>query len=175
MKTLHKLPIFGLITASLLFFSTASAQDYSELINEEYLRSEFIFKAYDKLKYNVCKKKSYPTCKYVWGKEYKKLDAMRAKIGVAPQGDTLMVIYAQASKLKDFEQAIAIYRDAKKIDDIGIKAVWSSQRKQLSFITDKNLIVHVNLLIKGLNRKVNVKEHVINIAKHILTHLNTDK
>ncbi len=171
MKTLNKLPIFNLIIVSFFFFSTASAQDYSELITEEYLRSEFTFKKEDKLKYDECKKKTYPTCKYVWGKEYQKLDAMRAKMGVAPQGDTLIVIYAQASELKDFEQAIAVYKDAKEIAGIGVKAVWSSPRKQLSFITDKNLIIHVNLVIKGLNRKVNVEKHTINIAKYLITKL----
>lgn len=143
------------------------AQDYSKLITEEYLRSEFVFGTNEAMKYEVCKKKSYPTCDYVWGKPSKG-DETRIKYGMAPEGNKVMVIYAQAKKPTHFNRSIAVYKDAEKIDGIGVRSVWSDTRAQLSLITESNLIIHVNL---ETIKDGKVKEHAIHIAKHILKQL----
>ena len=169
MKKINNLPLFAWVIISLFFISVQPlfSQEFSELITEEYLQTEFVFKEGEKLKYSKCKKKSYPTCTYVWGVKSKR-DVTRAKHGLAPEGNKLMLIYAQASGSKDFERVIAIYPDAKEIDGIGTKSVWSSKRKQLSFITDKNLVVHINL---DLEENAKAEDHAISIAKYLVDKL----
>ena len=132
--------------AALVFALTPllSASEYDNIITKAYLQSTFEFLNGEKLKYAECKKKSYPTCTYVWGKPSKK-DATKIKYGLAPEGKKLMVIYAQARSSKDFERVLKTYKDAVDVKGLGQKAVWSNKRKQLSFITKKNLIIHVNV------------------------------
>ena len=115
---------FGIIFLGVIS-QNVMAQDYSGFITEEYLRSEFTFGTNEVMKYEVCKKKSYPTCDYVWGKPAKR-DATRIKYGMAPEGKKVMVIYAQAMKAEDFERSIAVYTDAEQIEEIGVRSVWSS-------------------------------------------------
>lgn len=161
--------LFRLILISLFITTTQTtfAQDYIQLITEEYLRNEFTFGVDEAMKYEVCKKKSYPTCDYVWG-EPSKRDATRIKYGMAPDGNKVMVIYAQSKKPSDFERSIAVYRDAVEIKGIGTRSVWSAARAQLSLITESNLIIHVNL---EMIKDGKTKEHAINIAKHVLKQL----
>lgn len=189
------------LTCISLFMATTQliyAEDYSEFITEEYLRSEFKFKDGTKIKHDKCGKSTYPTCKYIWDiptKKSEKKDAARAEHGFAPEGNKLMVIYAKATKPEDFDRVLATYKDAKVVDGIGQRAIWSQKRKQLSLITDKNLIVHVNIEMKRkidpkqlyaeitarmagkpipkrkTDQKDDSKEHAINIAKHILEQL----
>ena len=146
MKYSYPTSIYGLAGLFLLILisQSAYAADYSNNISEEYLRSQFTFKAGDTLKYSECEKKSYPSCTYVWGPPHKK-DEARIKYGLAPEGNKLMIVYAQARSKKDFERVLGSYKDAVKIDGLAAEAVWSKKRGQLSMITDGNLIVHVNV------------------------------
>ena len=139
------------------------AADYSDNISEEYLRSQFTFAAGDKLKYAECTKKSHPTCTYIWGAEHKK-DAARLNAGVAPKGNKLQIVYAQARSKKDFDRVLGTYKDTKKVEGIGAEAVWSEKRKQLSLITEKNLIVHIHIDEKGGDAP---EEKAISIAKDL--------
>ena len=167
MKLKNKL--FKLILV-LLFVTTTQttfAQDYIQLVTEEYLRNEFTFGVDESMKYEVCKKKSYPTCDYVWGKPSKR-DTTRIKLGMAPEGNKVMVIYAQAKKPADFERSIAVYKGAVEIEGIGARSVWSATRAQLSLITESNMIIHINL---ETIKDGKTKEHAINIAKHVLKQL----
>ncbi len=194
-KRLLKLTYISLImaTTQLVF-----AQDYSKLITEEYLRSEFTFKDGAKMKYSECAKRTYPTCKYIWDvitPKSEKKDATRAKHALAPEGNKLMIIYAKATKPEDFERVLSTYKDAKAVEGVGQRTVWSQKRKQLSLITDKNLIIHVNIAMKvkfdqkqfmaemnarmqgkpipkkKTDQKDDSKKHAINIAKHVLKQL----
>lgn len=130
------------LASIVMFCPPATAEDYPDYINEEYLRSKFSFGDNDSLKYSRCEQKSQLVCTYVWGPESNK-DSARIKAGVAPAGDKLQLIYAQGTSGKDFERVVASYSDAQPVADIGNNAVWSDKRSQLSFITETNLIVHV--------------------------------
>lgn len=191
--------LLKLIFTTLLISTTqlSFAQDYSKFITEEYLRSEFTFKEGVKLKHAKCGEMTYPTCKYVWDistKKSEKRDAKRAEHGLAPDGNKMMIVYAKATKPAYFERVLATYKDAKAVEGIGTQAVWSQERKQLSLITDKHLIMHVNIemkikidqkqfmaemtarmqgkpIPKNQNQNDGSKEHAINIAKHILKQL----
>ena len=138
--------------------------DYSNNISEEYLRSQFTFGPGDQLKYSMCKKKTYPTCVYVWGAESKK-DAARTKNGLTPDGNKLQIIYVEAKNTMDFQRVLATYSDAEQVDGMAMEAVWSGKRKQLSFITKENLIVHINIDEKGGQ---DPKEKAVSIANYLL-------
>ena len=120
------------------------ANDYSSFITEDYLRSQFSFGDGDTLKYSQCGKNSYPTCTYIWGPESEK-DVARINAGLAPAGSKLQIVYAQAASINNFERVLSSYTDAEPVDGIGETAVWSDKRKQLSFITETNLIVHIHI------------------------------
>jgi hypothetical protein len=169
MKYLNFTSIYNLpgLLLLILMFQPAYAEDYSGNISEEYLRSQFTFEAGDKLKFTECKKQSYPTCTYIWGAAHKK-DEARLKYGLAPEGNKLMIVYAQARSKKDFERVLATYKDAVKVDGLAAEAVWSKKRGQLSMITDSNLVVHVNVRDKGTSDR---KEKSISIANDLLKKL----
>ena len=154
-----------LIALLLALTSTLSASDYSSIITKMYLQSTFEFQNGEKLKYAECKKRTFPTCTYVWGVPSKK-DATKIKYGLAPKGKKLMVIYAKARTLKDFDRVLKTYKDAVDIKGVGVKAVWSAQRQQLSLITKENLIVHVNVdgtkSDKPLLKAKITAEHILN-------------
>ena len=151
----------------LLVHQPVLAADYSEYIGEEYLRAEFTFEAGDKLKYSECKKKSYPTCIYIWGAAHKK-DETRLNSGLVPEGNKLQIVYAQARSNKDFQRVLTTYSDAEKVDGLGVEAVWSSKRSQLSLIAKQNLIVHVYIRASGVS---NLKSKSTSIAKYLLEKL----
>ena len=156
MKKLNIAPFVSLqlFLLLILFQQPVFANNYADNISEEYLRSQFTFKTGDKLKYSKCEKKSYPTCTYIWGAPHKK-DEARVKYGLAPEGNKLMIVYAQARSKKNFERVLATYKDAVKIDGLAAEAVWSKKRGQLSMITDSNLIVHVNVRDTGTSDRKN--------------------
>ncbi len=152
----------------LFCFLTASpivAAEYEKIITESYVKNEFVFQDGEQFKYSKCEKKSYPTCKYIWGIESKK-DAKRAQMGLPPKGNQLTVVYAQAKRQKDFSRVLSSYTDAADIDGLGVKAVWSDKRQQLSMITRSNLIVHIHMEIKGMSKP---KDKAMSVAQHILT------
>lgn len=157
------LPALWLILISQSVF----AADYSGYISEEYLRSQFTFKADDSLKYSQCEKNSYPTCTYVWGPDFEK-DAARLNAGLRPEGSKLQIVYAQGASQKNFERVLSTYSGAETLAGIGEQAVWSGKRHQLSFITDENLIVHININEKSGQDS---KEDAIAIAGHLLEQL----
>ena len=167
MKLKNNLLKLTFTTLLIMTSQISFAQDYTQLITEEYLQNEFAFEMDEKIKYIGCKKINYPTCKYIWGVPSKS-DAVKAKYNLAPEGKKVMVIYAKASKPEDFKRSIAVYSDPIQVEGIGINSVWSPVRKQLSLITDKNLIFHVNL---ETIKDGKAKEHAIHIAKHILEQL----
>lgn len=146
---------------------TLFADDYSDAISEAFLRTQFAFKADENLKYSQCEGKTMPTCAYVWGPESSK-DAARINAGLTPKGYKLMVVYAQAKQDKDFQRVLGSYSDAVVVEGFGKEAVWSSKRKQLSLMTDDNLIIHVNL--SGAN--IDSKEKASSIAEEVLVNLS---
>ena len=84
-----------------------------------------------------------------------------------------MIVYAQAGSLSDFDRVKKALKGAKKVEGIGVDALLkeSIAFNQLSFITDKNMIVSVS--IDGGNIKEK-RSHLINVAKHILSQLNQE-
>ena len=165
LKTSNLKLSFIFLLLSTIHFS--HAKEYDKLIDEEYLRSEFTFGKHETIKFMDCKKKTYPTCNYIWGSPSKS-DATRIKFGMTPEGKKVTVIYVQATKQADFDRSIAVYRDAVEVDSIGARSVWSASRAQLSVMTESNLIIHVHL---EAIQDGKVNEHAINIAKYILKQL----
>lgn len=143
------------------------AAEYEKIITERYVKNEFNFQDGERIKYSECKNKPYKSCKYIWGGESKK-DAKRAELGIPPEGNQLSVVYAKAKKEKDFSRVLSTYTDAVDIDNLGVKAVWSEKRKQLSMITKSNLIVHIHMEVKGMS---NTKNKAMSVAQHILNQL----
>jgi len=154
-----------LLTSPMLLLAVAaSAQDYADLISEDYLRSQFAFAAGDTLKYAECKKSSYWNCNYVWGVPSEK-DAMASKYGIAPKGKKLLLTYAQGKSPKDFDRATSRYSDAESVTGLGKQAVWSDKRKQLTLVTETHLILHVNT---EKTDAADPKAKAITIAEHVL-------
>jgi hypothetical protein len=162
-----KYRVFLPVLFCVLTASPIAAAEYGKIITESYVKSEFNFQEGELFKYSKCGKNSYPTCKYIWGVESKR-DAKRAQLGIPPEGNQLSVIYAQAKQEKDFSRVLSSYTDAVDIDGLGVKAVWSDKRQQLSMITKSNLIVHIHLDIKGMS---NPKDKAMSVAQHILNQL----
>ncbi len=162
-------PIVGFVLFSALLFvgQPVIAQDYANLITEDYLRAQFVFSDGDKLKYSACEKNSYPTCTYIWGGPSEK-DEARIKYGLAPEGNELQIVYAQARSQKDFQRVLATYSDAEEVKGVGVEAVWSGKRQQLSLITDTHLVIHVHISQPGSGDK---KEKAIVIAGDLLAQL----
>ncbi len=125
------------------------AQDYSAPMSEKDLRSLVPFSANADLKLAECGKKSYPTCTYIWGLPDSD-DEARIKLGGKPAGDKLLTIFAQARRPQDFDRVLGSYKDAVPVDNLGVTAVWSDMRNQLSLITGDNLVIHVNVQIRDL-------------------------
>lgn len=169
MNRIGKLMVFGggLTMLFFAFIQPVYSQDYSKIITEKYLRTQFVFTDNEKLKYSQCEKNSYFTCTYIWGTKSKK-DAQRLKYKLKPGGDRLQITYAQAKNSKNFQAVLASYSDAEKVDGIAEEAVWSNKRSQLSFITDDRLIVHIHIADNG---SVNQRENAISVANHILVNL----
>lgn len=128
----------------LFLASPAFAQSEPEPMSEADLRSILPFGQDDTLKYTGCEMKTYPTCTYVWGIPAGDDDA-RVKLGAKPEGDKLLTIFAQAHSLQDFDRVLAVYPDAEPVDGLGITAVWSASRHQLSFMSADYLVIHVNV------------------------------
>jgi len=166
MKKLNITPFVSLqlFLLLILFQQPVFANNYTDNISEDYLRSQFTFAPGDKLKYSKCEKKSYPTCTYIWGAPHKK-DEARTKYGLAPEGNKLMIVYAQARSKKDFERVLSTYKDAVNVEGLAAEAVWSQKRRQLSLITKDNLIMHINIDDKST---ADVKAKSISIAEYIL-------
>ncbi|MEN8169239.1 MAG: hypothetical protein ABFS08_03365 [Pseudomonadota bacterium] len=166
--------VFGVLLVSVLASGCESDDKPSaensnrDLISEEYLRTRFTFRDIDKMKFAECETLSYPTCRYVWGKDNPASDAALAKYGRPPSGNKLMIIYARGNKLADFNRVLATYKDAVEVDNLGVQAVWSDKRKQLSLITDSHLIIHVQTDTQGV---VGFKENAIVIANHVLDNI----
>jgi len=159
----------NLIFTTILFAACqlVAAAGYENLITEDYLRTLFDFSEGDTLKYSECKKKTYPTCTYVWGQLSSK-DEKRLKYGLAPSGNKLQIIYAQAKSPKDFQRVTATYSDAETIDRLGVESVWSAKRKQLSLITGDYLVMHINI---DAQNGEDTKQQAIAIAGDLLENL----
>ncbi|MGB5225035.1 MAG: hypothetical protein WBN49_07660, partial [Arenicellales bacterium] len=57
------------------------------------------------------------------------------------------------------------YKDAEKVEGLASEAAWSNKRRQLSIITDNNLIIHINIEDKST---ADLKGKSISIAQHII-------
>ena len=152
------------LASVLSFISPAFAQDHREPMPESQLRAMLPFGDGATLKYAVCGAKSYPTCTYVWGLPDSR-DAARVKLGGKPEGDKLMTIFAQAHSPQDFDRVLASYSDAEPVDNLGVRAVWSAKRDQLSLITPDNMVIHVYVEVAGLP---NPKETAVQVATFLL-------
>ncbi len=157
--------VFFLVLFCFLTVSPTVASEYDKIITESYVKNEFVFQDAERFKYSKCRKNSYPTCKYVWGVESKK-DTTRVKMGLPPDGNSLTIVYAQAKQEKNFSRVVGSYSDAVDIDGLGVKAIWSDKRRQLSMITKSHLIIHIRLEVKGV---INLKDKAMNVALHILS------
>ena len=143
---MNRITIAAALLASVVFTTVPPvfAQDYSEIISEDMLREIFVFDEAATLKFSSCEKITYPSCAYVWG-EPSKRDAARESLGLRPEGSKLLVIFAQATGMKDFETSISVYSDPEVVEGLGVRSVWSPIRQQLSLMTDANLIVQLNI------------------------------
>ena len=56
-----------------------------------------------------------------------------------------MTIFAQARNIQEFDRVLSSYKDAVPVEGLGVTAVWSDMRKQLSLITEDSLVIHVNV------------------------------
>jgi len=148
----------------LAFSISLYATENFERITTEYIKSEFRLTSNESVKYSKCiEKRKKTTCTYVWGEPSSK-DKTRVKLGLTPQGNKLLIIYVQAKDSKDFKRVASSYSDAKSIDNIGTKALYSAKRKQLSYITKSNQIVHVHLDATNVEK---VQQKIVTIAKYI--------
>ena len=82
---MSNLSILGPILAVVMIFITqpVSSSEYVSLIPEDYLRAQFDFDDGEQLKYSACKKKTYSTCTYIWGRKSKR-DTTRTQYGLEP-------------------------------------------------------------------------------------------
>ncbi|WP_295512527.1 hypothetical protein [uncultured Sulfitobacter sp.] len=136
--------------ATFLFLGSPLVADEIPMpMSEADLRTLVPFGAEASLKYAECEKKSYPTCTYIWGVP-DSADALRVQMGGKPDGDRLMTIFAQAKSAQDFDRVLSTYKDAVPLEYLGVAAVWSEARDQLSLITDDYMVIHVNVEIPEL-------------------------
>lgn len=156
------------VTLAAILFSTfaqpVSANDLSPSLTEEFIQETLISEPDETLKLSECTDETYIRCTYVWGKPHKKDDA-RLKAGYKPEGKVLMIIVSQARSAANFEPVISGYTDPEPIDNLGIAAVWSQRRHQLSLITETFLIMHVNIETFG---NENLKPIALKVANHLL-------
>jgi hypothetical protein len=152
-------------TLILLLFVAATgwSQQYSGIINGEYVRRHFRLKSGEVVKFEEFKTKTYPTATVVWGKP-EKTDDMRIKAGVAPSGSKLMVIFNEIKSEKEFDRVLGTYKDGERVTGIGRKAVWSQKWKQLSVLLSPKLLIHVHLDHPGTT---NLKASLVAIARDI--------
>lgn len=107
---------------------------------------------------------TYPSCKYTWKNQSFKTDlelpdGRRKTIDYPSE---LYVILVHNVSDKQYQQSIEFYKDASKVDDIGEKAVYSPQRRQVTFLKN-NTLLHINLRVSG-DESVN-KEKVFELSK----------
>lgn len=137
--------IFGFAVCAALLIGTIARADEPELqlMPEDQLRSLFVFAPTDGLKFAECDGKHTFTCTYVWGVPDDQ-DALRVEMGGKPDGKKLLVIAARAARASDFDRVLAVYKDPVPVADLGVIAVWSKMRGQLSILTADNRVLHVN-------------------------------
>jgi len=153
---------FTALALGLLPF-TAQAQDFSTLVNEDFLRETFPFAEGDSLKYAECEVKTVFTCTYIWGAASDR-DATLASLGRPPSGNKVMLMYAETGGIAVWPRIANSYSDGEEIAGLGQAAIWSAQRGQLSFMSPSNVLVHVNVGDYG-------KEEALATAAHLLTAL----
>jgi len=159
--------IFGTVAtiACLTFAQPVTANDFSPSVTEDIIRETFVFEADETLKFYECTDEAFLKCTYVWGSPHGK-DEARINAGHFPKGKKLMIIFAQGNRLEDFGRVTSGYSDAEPIDNLGIIAVWTPRRHQLSLMTETFLIIHVNIEDGGND---NLKMAAIEIANHVLS------
>lgn len=142
----------------------AIAESESKLIPEDDLRTLVPFGNDDILKLAECEKKSYPTCTYVWG-IFDSDDETRIKMGGRPDGEKLLTVFAQARRIEDFERVVSVTPDAQPVEDVGIIAIWSANRRQLSLMTEDFLVIHVNVDARSID---DPKSSALQIADYLI-------
>lgn len=140
----HPICLSFAVCAALLTGTMTYAQEPAlQLMPEDELRSSFVFGPDDGLKYAECDGKHAFTCTYIWGAPDED-DALRIEMGGKPDGKKLLLIADRVARPSDFERVLAVYKDAVPVEGLGIKAVWSRTRGQLSMLTSDNMVIHVN-------------------------------
>jgi len=145
-KTAKAIWLAGLVPIA----APAVAESARTSIPEADLRTLVPFGSDDTLKFAECGKKSYPTCTYVWGK-FDSDDAARIKLGGRPSGENLLTVFAQAHRLADFDVVVSATPDAQPVEGVGIVAIWSGKRRQLSLMTKDFLVIHVNVDARSID------------------------
>lgn len=143
--------------------SPLAADESATAMPEPDLRTLVPFGPDALLKYAGCEEKAYPTCTYIWGLPDSD-DAMRVQLGGKPDGDKLITTFAQANQAQDFDRVLSSYKDAVPVEDLGVLAVWSEARAQLSLMTNDNLIIHVHVQISN-------EGEIKAVAKQVATYL----
>ncbi|AML52068.1 hypothetical protein [Falsihalocynthiibacter arcticus] len=153
------------ICAILLTGTIAPADELMlPLIPENQLRTIFEFAPDDGLKMAACDGSRTFTCTYIWGAPDED-DALRIELGAKPDGKRLYVIAARAARASDFDRVLAVYKDAVPVADLGVQAVWSEKRGQLSILTADNKVIHVNT---DMTQSDDQKAAAITIANLVL-------
>ncbi len=147
-----------------LMASPLFAQDYPAAFSNDTLQAIFHFGETDEVKLAECDGEARHTCTYVWGPP-SSMDATRINAGLPPAGNKLLVVFAQANGPEDFDRVRAVYSDAEELTSLGVTAVWSPVRKQLSLITTGNLVIHINVEASGAEDQ---KATAQLLAEHIL-------
>ena len=143
---------------------TLQAQDYTKLITEEFLRSEFTFANDEKLKYSKCEPDN--GCKYIWGKPNYQ-DKVNMKYGGFPLGQEVKISILDGVNKSDFEEGFN-NPDVWRKEDVGSVAVWSDNKKRLIVLSSSNKMISINIINIEDSK---IKEHAIAVAKHIISQL----
>lgn len=107
----------------------------------------------------------YNMCKYKWETVTFSKDMSVGKTTKAVDFESEMnITVAKDISKEDYEKSISFYDDAVNQDAIGEMATWSAKKRQVTFLSDGNLI-HVYLRTSA-DEAVN-KQNVIKVAKLI--------
>lgn len=103
-------------------------------------------------------------CTYIWG-AFDSDDETRIKLGGKPEGQKILTKFAQAKSRQDFDRVLSITPDAQPVDGVGIVAIWSAKRRQLSVMTQSFLVIHVNIDARSID---DPKATAVGVARYLI-------